>query len=498
MILALLFSVTLGFADDIAQILPVEPKGLEQCQLLLEPKRPAVVRRLPNPERVSSVELELYVLPELPEVLNLITTENGLVSGLLDQHPKRGQMPADLAAWFASQKPGQAPETVEWDSLPQEIRKKLLDWVGPSRGFGFYANRRVFGMKVKDKLELKFSKPTKFLGKQYKPGKHLVDVSSALGSVVEYPESGAIYDFTGIELHFMSRDSAGTASREAWILLDALGIPRNHQHVHIVAPLPIEKLKANLRLELTRMLDFWIRTNLMAEILGIRAGFGVTQKSEFFGTLTRDKIDHAFSAVAEGGYGSIGNGVKLALVGLRGGSTYTEQGLWGLEMRFIAATDDPVSNEFILDAIQYGMVTGDFGITDTQYERWFSHHSLNPHGNLSALIREQWYNQGRAPEITAAPAHIEKLLPSGFFSRPQWALAISKHAKEHEELAMLVHDWNGHVLFFEDLQAQERMARAQARALLRLDQGMDVGLVMPFFLNESGLEERVARSLGLL
>ena len=433
------------------------------------------------PERKSSVELELDIYRETPEVLEMLTTVNGKVSGVLGSL----SAPVELVEWARVNRPVSGnPGDLDWESLPLEIRHAVLKRISTPRIGSFFSNRSVIGMKMKDRLKLHFREPTEFDGKHYEAGIHQVDVHGMFGAV-EYADPSDMAEFSGIEVHFMSSRSAGTATQDAWNLLDALDIVRPHQHVHTVAKLPLEEMRAHPTLEVTRMMEYWLRANLMAEILAIRAGGTLLQIPGEFGSVTRPRIDSVQGGLnkslvsgntAGGGYNS-----KLSMIAMRGGTTYSEPGLWGFEYRAITAHDDPRVNGMVLDSIQWSMVNRDYGLSKEEVSSWIGE-STAPETVWSRLSNS-WYN-----------LHDESMPMD---ANPAFQSILSGQAPRHNELYMLVHDWSTFPLLAGRPQVLAATQIAQAHAKAALVGGAPINEVMNRFLTESKIDDAVSDSMNL-
>lgn len=433
------------------------------------------------PERKSSVELELDIYRETPEVLEMLTTVNGKVSGVLDSMGA----PTELVEWARVNRPASGDlGELAWESLPLDVRHAVLKRVSIPRIGSFFGNRSVIGMKVKDRLKLHFREPTDFDGKHYEPGFHEVDVRGMFGAV-EYADPSDMAEFSGIEVHFMSSQSAGTATQDAWKLLDALNIVRPHQHVHTVAILPLEAMRAHPTLEVTRMIEYWLRANLMAEILAIRGGGTLLQIPGEFGSVTRPRIDSVqggmYGALVSGNTGGGGYNSKLSMIAMRGGNTYSESGLWGFEYRAITAHDNPRVNGMVLDSIQWSMVNRDFGLSKEAVSSWIGE-GADP-ATVRSRLRNSWYN-----------LHDVRIPMD---ANPAFQAILSSQAPRHNELYMLVHDWSTFPLVAGRPQVLAAIQLAQVHAKAALVGGSSINEVMNRFLTESKIDDEVSDSMNL-
>jgi len=448
--------------------------------------------RLEHPLVDTSVELELNTSPE---VFRLFTTEDGKVEGLLGKE----EVPDWFSQWVQEHYSDKVnPREVAWDSIPYPIQLKLLQSVSQGRDQKFFEDRRFHGLVAVKEIDVQFSKATWFQGKMYPPGKHRIDLKNQLRSLVEYgsPESQSLVD--EFEFHFRSARTAGEVSTDAWALLDGIGVPRPHQHVHIVAPLPFEALLQKPIVEAARMGDFFRRANLASEMITILESgmeIGLVRNSEYisFAPLSGGALRLAtqyFLDVAQGQSPIIGDKLKMAWVGFRGSDKYDQPGLWGLEVRGIPSNSDPTTIQHFLDAIQYDMNQEDYGISQDRMSRWIKKYDVK--WNVPQMIAATWYNRSWEVLFKNAPAEIRSRI--NVFRK--WRLP--QRYQDNDEVKMLLFDWSRDPLFFDKPDQIERIQRAQVQAWKQLMKNpQNRYAILKNFLLESGLYRTVMSSIGI-
>ena len=437
----------------------------------------------------AAVELEMEMSFAL---MKLLTTPDGTVGPVL-----QGLSPPDFLVKLAGPS-FPDPAKFPWRALTHQQKLDLLNYQGKHRPMGFFENRRVFGLKVKDEIELQFSQPTEFLGKTYPAGTHRVNVAQHLGKV-EYMGADDIEDLRGLELHFRSGQGAGRASRDARTLQKGIFADETHQHVHIVARLPLTQLAADPTTQAAAMGDYYRRVNLFAEIAGMLDGYFPKRIAkdgvEFFDGLGRQNLQGVtdyFFQVAQGKFPAIRDDYKMAWVGMRGADVYDRPGLWGLEYRIVNAEGDEAAVQHTLDAIQWAMETNNYGLKPGTMERWADYFLPNG-GNPAAAVANAWYHNNLQPRNLWP--HVPEMITRG--TTPRSRRAVEDALAKKRVVQMLLFDWSRDSLFFDDTKALKKILLHQARAIDQLGNGARVEDVMREFLWKSGIAERVADSVHM-
>ena len=453
----------------------------------------------------SAVELELDATPE---VLLLLTTSNGKVSGLLKSSE-------NLPQWFlqsaASKFPHVLdPKQIEWDALDFEMQIRLIRELSPRRSQNFFNDRRVHGLVTRKILTLEFEQETLFLGKRYPPGKHSIDTSSVLSEKVEYGGPDDVRSFSGVELHFRSPQVAGLTSNDAWTLLDGLRIPRNHQHVHVLAPLKSSDFGPNPEIHAAMMADFFRRSNLAAEMLTVlHEGGSITREAHgavtYFDSVPVENLrgdTNYFLKFSKGQEPKIGARYKMGWVGMRGTDTYDKPGLWGLEVRSISSGTDPEVARGFLNGVQQSMNTSAYGVSREQMGRWLE--GVSEH-QIDDRIARAWYGQSVNPYAKSADVFFERASIAVQAKLGQGAPFLAAKDKildamtGRKEVKMLLFDWSTDPLVFENPALAEKIASEQLRAIDRIlnTPEPNVNDIVSDFLVDSGLYAEVMKSLGV-
>lgn len=460
-------------------------------------------RAPPGPRPDSAVEIEINTYPE---ILKLLTTPDGTLRPLLRDIPLPEHFPGHAV-------PGGLPKDIqdlEWARLTPEDQLSLLQHVSQYKRTDFFTDRRVPGVTIRRRAVLKFKKETRFLGKTYAPGRHLVDVSQALRSKVEYRGPTEVKAVSGLELHFRDNQPAGEVSNDAWKFLDALGVRRTHQHIHMVAPLPRQALEAEPELQAAVMGDFYRRVNLLAEMTDIideggSIGLNQTKRwdwkylamvtTQYFGALTKKDllgVTQYFRNVGHRRDYPIEDSFKMAWVGFRGSDKYDTPGLYGLEYRAISDYSNETEFREMLGAIQGAMLSNDFGIPQETMRRWLAERT-GAETDAPEAVAKLWYGRSWPELFAQASTPVRRELGWWTRTKLRW-----NPGSAHIELKMLVHDWSDDPLVFDDEAFKARLIGEQKRALARIRRGESINRVMGDFLMDSGLYEAVSRSLGLL
>ncbi len=441
----------------------------------------------------SAVEIEVA---SIPKILNILTTPDGTVDSLM-RHPKR-KTPIALPAGFPTHPTGGEVgadlRSLRWDSLHPDDKLLLLRHLTSFKKTDFFEDRRIPGVSVKKEVVLNFKRSTGFLGQTYAPGSHRVDVSRVFQGPVEYASRAYVKSVGYVEIHLRAHLSAGAVSNDAWTFLDALGVARTHQHVHIVAPLPRQALEAEPNLEAAVLGDFYRRVNLLAEMSTLfDDGFPIEEKARrkivYFAPLRAENlvgVTRYFRRVGQGRRRPIGDEYKQAWVGFRGSDTYDQPGLYGLEYRAILGDVDEIIYRERLNDIQRAMVRREYGLDKSRIKTWLGERSA------PEAVGKSWYNRPWEELLQSASSEVKGQLKPRLVK----VLASKKNTTAHVEIKMLVHDWSDDPLVFGDVALEKKITGAQARALARLNPSLEnLSIVMHDFLIDSGLYERVAQSL---
>ncbi|MBF0299348.1 MAG: hypothetical protein HQK51_11545, partial [Oligoflexia bacterium] len=413
----------------------------------------------------------------------------------------------------------------EWDKLPEDIKMISLKEVSKGRGGdNFHISRKIPNMKVKNKLVLHFNEDTIFAGKQMKKGDNEVDVSKIISkNPVEYRGPREVEAVSGVELHFREAQPSGIVHEDAWKLLDGLNVCRNHQHIHIVAPIPYDKFKINKDNQALLMSDYFRRTNLFSELLSIASGYSiqdnVSEDEVYFGSLTPDMVKGVadyFLHFAKGEkIPDIGDDFKMGWVGMRGKDKYDgDVALWGMEYRDIAASRSTDNTREILNAIQWGMNKNEYGISSSDFDKWKNAYKkgiIKKGENVedSQKLSDVWYNQDLNTLLKLANPELKSKLRKffGLFWKGDKLKRLKKAIKNHTEVKMLLHNWDNDPMFFSSQfkfmnkeQVLKEIRKAQIKAIEMItDKNNQERIVdiMKNFAIDSNLMFITAKSMGL-
>lgn len=450
----------------------------------------------------SSVELEM---PMSALVIRLLTTTDGTVAPLLRDAPP----PAWLEAML---NPGRSAKEIPWDDLSDDEKWWLLRHQAEHRTATFEQDRRIHGIKVREKLKLGFDQPTDFLGKVYPKGTHEIDVSAVLGKV-EYMDPLGMKEVSGVELHFRDNFAAGKVSQDASEFQRgfqrAAGYtdpPAGPQHEHIVGRLPKRYLRAQPTLGALQMGELFRRTNLLFEVLSNLQKISMVSVKEggfvYFDSLKAPVLEGAtnyFYIVGKGVDHAINDDYKMALVGMRGSDKFDQPNLWGQEVRAIggkvAGTDFMVE---ALNAVQKKMDVPEPAVDAGQMQRWYDKMTARRKRLPSpgTLLASAWHDRGGNARdiITAMPRSLRAL------ATPKVA-EILETSKLRAQLSILFFDWSKDPLFFEAPEKLTRIRNAQAAALEALDRRGTLDVLVKdisrTFLRDSGIAEEIFRDFGL-
>lgn len=458
------------------------------------------MRRLESPELDTSVELEMSMSPAVLKILR--PTESNSIQDYLKGLGRPA--PHFLLNWLSAYndwrhdigEPKINLSDLFFSALPDDLMQKLLDFGSGRDAETFKRDRRIPGIRTNTTVQLRFNAPTKLFGHDYEAGEHTVDLKDTLQSHVEFADPKTASRVSEIELHVRHHASAGTVFRDSWTLLDGLGIPRVGLHVHIPAILPEQKLYAQTQLQAARMVEFYGRINLIAEMIHIVMHRYPIWNGKHFGPALGKKLAHLTQKLlGHNSYASYnrefyrGTYYKIAFVGFRGLGTYTHDDLYGFEYRSIIPSDDPNVIAAVLDAIQWSLHKDNYGILPEQIQNWRKVQGFTR--EFSSRVAETYYNHDWETVFANAPIEIQPRLSFGN------RLLLKFISYRNIEIKMLLHNWSNHPLFFEDRQKQGRILIAQRYALEKVLAMQGLQTAVREFLIDSGLYEWIPGSLGL-
>ena len=453
----------------------------------------SLLRAITAPLEESSVELERR---NSNTILSLLTTTTGTLSPLLPSKIIFSftglNLPPNLAEHFK----GWSYERLAaepWDNLTPDQKRGFLKWGAQLKPTTFFQDRSVPGIKIKDSAQVHFTIPTEFLGVSYPAGDHTLDISKIFRKL-EY--GGPSQDPNSLELHFRARKSAGEVSNGASIFLSALNEPKIHQHVHIVSPLPIEKLQKDGMVRSAMLVDLYRRANLISEMINIveENAHGLTSNKSgtivFWDTLAPRQLNIVFQHLEKarilGHTSPLGSQAKMAFVGFRGGDTYDDANLFGFEIRGISQFADGQTTRNFLNTLQWAMKQEHYGVPKEQMEEWLSKQPPTFYLDMGKTWYQQPWEVLKANGFGHRYEEIDPYMRKHFFD-----------LEKNRELKMIFYDWTNDPLLFNKPKLLLQIRKQQILALDSLSNGLvSTTKIMNDFLIHSGLYGIFTRSLG--
>ncbi len=381
-------------------------------------------------------------------------------------------------------------DSAVWDSLNAAQRLERLREAARSKTTSFAEDRKVPGFRVKERVTLKFSKETIFLGKSYPPGEHEIELGKYLQKI-EFvnPQQNPEW----LELHLRGPFASDQMALDAWKLLELVGAPRKHLHVHVVARLPYEKLRQDPFFEAFRIAEYFRRVNIVAEMQSIVESGAVvrtraTTEGTYAGPLSTKNLAGVFAYLRDVGRGvlrEIGDDFKIGWVGFRGSDKYDQPGLFGFEIRSILG-DTPEASLVRLKSIQQAMNAGDFKIPEARLRALYSGDE-----SAEAALLGLHYNREWSSLWADLPADLAAV------ARPDRRFYFEQVLSQDDlETKMLFHDWSREPALAGQAELLQKIRRQQIQTIQNLSRpNSDIPSSMKEFLVQSGLYEALARTL---
>lgn len=480
----------------------------------------SAVKRMLRPLGESSVEIEIRFGPK---ALSLITTTDGSIGPLLQDHP----IPDYIRA-IAKRKRIE-PENISSIPFDWLLDSQKIDLINLSKETEggkalFFWSRKIPGLTTRDSVQLRFPDATRFLGQDYPAGVHTVDLSKALQKYVEYgsPED-LVNPIGGLELHLRGDLPASQMVESAWALETGVGLERSHKHVHITSPVPWRKLREAPGTTAAIMTDFHRRANMAAEMLAIveeglaiskNAGNGYTS----FGSLLSSQLKSMvkdWRTLGMKNSSDFGTYYKISYMGMRGPGFYDNPNIWGEEVRSLTRRTSSRNARALLDAIQDQMDGMRYLESEDRIQRWIAASDDNFRRSLGGLGRdaaqEEWAFlrklTGEWEGDLLYRAHYQKdwaeivreVAPARIKKEFSWLVKkMPASAKSHDEIKMLFHDWSLDPLFFDRPEKAAEIVNRQVHALRRLARrDGTVNEIMKEFLISSGIYREMLESVGM-
>lgn len=451
----------------------------------------------------ASVEIELMTSPS---ILNFITTVNGKVGELFPIQ----ELPKDYLNWVQQNYTNTDPAEISWKSLDSNMKLHLLQNMFGDRSApnSFFSERQVRNIKTKKTIQIKFTKKTKFLGHEYSPGDYDIDISKYLADRVEYMDTNAIKDFSGVEIHLQDSElDAGELLESAWILANALGDLKPNLHEHLVAKVPATAFKGDTESFkiAANIAEYFRRSNLLAEFITVLEHGSISTYTDpnhkgitIFDSIKPLFLSGIFKFFYLGPQMNLRTAFKLGWVGFRGNDFYSGDNLYGFEYRALSPqySKSPLHKK-IISSIHNGMKNQNYGFSDEHMTEWLKEKGIDSASEgikQSQVFEELWYKQ----EYLYLSKHIPPYL-NDIFSKDLDKLAkIEDFSRGNHAVKMLLYNWTADPLFYKDSPAQEHLIREQQRALERFFNTTDsVELILSDFIWQSGLLTKVAQTYNL-
>lgn len=457
------------------------------------------------PEGGAAIELEMSLGEGLMKVL---TTHEGQVGSLFSAQITNAKMPLSFQKWAQDFYPDINPEKIEWELIPHPFKMDLIKAVTAGKKTGFFADRRVPGIKVKETISVNFEQDSRFLGKLYEAGRHEIDVADIFRQV-EYRGPSDIKRLKGLELHMRSSEqTAGELLKDAWKFQSGIGARKTYMHAHVVvkAPIPTDR-EAALNIS-----EYYRRSNLLAELMTVaELGFLHSNKAFNWSSLSVTTFfDTARPRFFSGVYrqfihGPENNGdlspYKMGFVGFRDHRTYDQENVFGFEYRAIDRKGDETLHGKVLDNLQYGLRTQRYGFTYEHMAEWMADKKMDIRDDFQVerALESAWYQQSYNQLYRRLPKEFKAALGGGaqaFFT--VYALKVSDLG--NHALKMLLYDWSADPIYFKDSAAQQKIREVQKKVLSTLlhDSAIaDPQQILRTFVRDSGLLEQVGKSFNL-
>lgn len=245
-----------------------------------------------DPQYDSSIEIELGTIPE---VLQLFTTPDGMLSGILRGKP----LPSEFAEALKKKFPEHRNQLsrISWDKLNPETQRKIVAWVHQNQDFR--ESRIIQGLIPKESVKIYLKDPISIFGKTYEIGWNELPLRNILGHTpLHFTSPNSIADFSTLEMHVRQRVNPSRNLENTWRLLEALKIKPVPVHQHVVGNLDSKNFSPHLLIETARLIEFHRRLNLYTEMLRILNRKPIEsfhdEEHLFFDSLKQDRLQSDF------------------------------------------------------------------------------------------------------------------------------------------------------------------------------------------------------------
>lgn len=458
------------------------------------------------PQYDSSIEIELKTTPE---VLRLLTTSDGKISGLL-----RGKtLPSELSQSLKKQFPefGNKLNRIPWDRIDPETQKKLI--VHAHHEQTFWESRNLQGLIPKEVIRVYLKRPTFLFGKTYAAGWNDLPLREMIGrSPLDFTSPESLQYFETVEIHLRQKVNPSQNIEEAWALLDLLRVSASPAHQHIVENLSREKFTSRPLEESLRLVEFHRRINLYVEMLRILNGRPIETITDpndpmniYFDSLHQRELQDDFlnlvTSVKEQGETFDPRTYRnLAYVSLRLPGTYDgSDPIFGFEFRTLSKKDPIDIQEKmkkLMNATQYAITHLAYGIPEQTFYRWVKTQIPDDNASQSSLLNtlnesvaKLYYKE--IPDYKLVAAILDEPKAGVVYDK------LRQATQSNNAIPMLTHSWADDPLLYGAPAAQKQVREVQKKALSRISAGEKPAEALVYFLKKSGLFRVIENSLGI-
>ncbi len=484
--------------------------GKDPCEAILHPATEYVLGQQGETYFAggpAAVEMEM---PVKSGVLGVLDTDDELVRGLVTAWGLPA--PELYLDWARRAYPGEDPQDIEWDLLPDEVKMAFLQYYSKSAKIDFSRDRSVPGVRVRDVVRIKLHEPSNFFDQRLIPGTHELDVRAARGRV-EFVEQGTMRQFSLVELHLRSpKIDAGILLDSAWTFQTGIGAKNTHLHEHLLFKIPSAELEQKPIETGLVLVEYFRRANLLAEFISAGALDWIHTQRQFslftpgyfiyqFDSIKPHFLSGIFFYLVDGFKRDIKikTMFKVGWVGFRGHDFYDTGEHFGFEYRNITPNGDRQLYKKVLSSIQRGLLSKNYGFSSESMLAWIAERGIakNDKFGIRQLLEASWYGQKYSYLLRHLPSYLRPVLGGTLVARKN-ILRLRMLDPGNHAIKMLLHDWSLDPLFYGDENAVERLKEEQRRALTRvLKEGASLRAAIWNFIHFSGLLERVAATFYL-
>ncbi len=453
------------------------------------------------PEVAREIELQRNAT-----ITAMMTTSDGTLSEVFElprvAHSLRQRFPQASDVQLREKK---------WDDLEDAAQDEILSLV--SKGRDFFQSRAVPYFKMKSELLLKPGFPYTFQGKHYTSGKeYILDVRHFLQPKVEYavPE---VENAKYLELHFRGKKPSELRA-DVEVFFDSVSstLARNRSrvtvftdHLHIPGKIPthfFESLNdegfepdvapATMTLyhqmaELAVLLEN--AHNHISPIIVPAPNRLHPPIVDYLDSESVLQIHAYFSALSRGENPVIGVTLKKNTIGVRGRGTFTDDSLWGFEIRFMNFNVSAGKGlNKIADGIKHAMDNQDYGISPETMAQFVEENKKEVAGALSKL----WFRKN-AKELLEehADSHLKQEVTEVLkvLGRENFEPAPKSQKEFYALYPILLLRWENHPLVKYNPSLRNSVLLAQKKYLNQVIKNENSYLNSLFnFMKESGLQ----------